>query len=105
MWLGLTALVSALAVGLLAPGALAVLNTWAGTLRESRRAVIEQELPEDFLFIDSRRFGHLLVALVVTAAAAGTILAGSGVVGSVAGALALLLPAVGARWWRRRRHR
>jgi tight adherence protein B len=105
MLLGLTALVSALAVGLLAPGALSSLSAWAAKLRESRRAIVERELPEDFLFIDSRRSSYLLVALVVTVAASGTALSGSGLVGGVAGALALLLPAAGARWWRRRRHR
>ena len=105
MYLGLSALAVAVAVCLAAPGLVAALRAWASLLRESRRTTVEQDLPEAFLFIDSSRYALLLTGFVIAVSAAVTIAARNGVVGSVAGAIALLLPAAATRRWRlRRRH-
>ena len=105
MYLGLTAALVAVAVCLAAPGLWSALRAWAQRLYESRRATLEYDLPEAFLFVDSRLYGVLLIASIVMVAAAVTIITGSGLLGSLAGALALLLPAAAARWLRRRRRR
>ena len=103
MSLALSALALAAAVCLAAPGLMAVLRRWALLLRESRRATVEEDLPDAFLFVDSRRYALLLVASVIGVSTAVTMFTRNGVVGSVAGALALLVPAEATRRWRRRR--
>ncbi len=105
MYLALSAVAVAVTVCLAAPAVLAAVRAWAARLRESRHATVERELPEAFLFVDSRQFAILLAVLVVVVSISVTILARSGLVGSVAGALTLLVPAAGSRWWQRRRRR
>jgi tight adherence protein B len=103
MYLALSAMALAAAVCLAAPGLLAALRRWALLLRESRRTTVEEELPDAFLFVDSRRYALLLAASVIAVSTAVTVVTRNGVVGSVAGALALLLPAAATRRWRQRR--
>ena len=105
MYLVLSAIAVAVAVCLAAPGLLAAMRAWAVRLRQSRQLTVERELPETFLFVDSERFAVLLAGSVVVVAVTVTILAHSGLLGSLAGALTLLLPAAGARWWKLRRRR
>jgi tight adherence protein B len=103
MYLALSAMALAAAVCLAAPGLLAALHRWALLLRESRRTTVEEELPDAFLFVDSRRYSLLLAGSVIAVSTAVTVVTRNGVVGSVAGALALLLPAAATRRWRQRR--
>jgi tight adherence protein B len=105
MQLGLIALIGAVAVGLAAPGCVGAVRVWAQGIAASRRTTLERELPDAFLFVDARRFERLLIAVVIAAAIAMTALTRSAVLGSVAGALTLLLPAWVTRWLRRRRRR
>ena len=105
MYLALSALALAVAVCLAAPGLAAALRGWASLLRESRRATVEKDLPDAFLFIDSSRYALLLAGFVIAVSGAVTIATRNGVVGSVAGALALLVPAAVTRRWRLRRRR
>lgn len=105
MFLWLSALAAACAVGMLAPALQSSLRAWARRLDASRRATVERELPDVFLFVDSRRYKWLLIASVMLVAVTVTAIAHSGLLGSVAGALALLLPALLSRWLRRRRRR
>ena len=105
MYLALSAVAAAVAVCLATPGLLAAVRAWALRLRASRQATVEQDLPEVFLFVDSGHFALLLAGSVVAVSIVTTILARSGLIGSLAGALTRLVPAAGARWWRlRRRH-
>jgi tight adherence protein B len=101
--LALSALALAAAACLVVPGVLAALRRWALLMRESRRTTVEEELPDAFLFVDSRRYALLLVASVIAVSTVVTLFTHNGVVGSVAGALALLIPAEATRRWRRRR--
>ncbi len=105
MYLALSAFTLAAAVCLATPGLLAALRRWALLLRESRRTTVEEELPDAFLFVDSRRYALLLAASVIAVSTAVTVATRNGVVGSAAGALALLLPAAATRRWRQRRRR
>lgn len=105
MYLALSAAAVAAAACLVAPGLLAALRAWAVRLRESRHATVERELAESFLFVDSARFAVLLAAAVIAVSLGVTIAGHSGLLGSLAGALTLLLPAAGSRWWRLRRRR
>ena len=105
MYLALSAVAAAMAVCLAAPGLLAAVRAWAVRLRASRQVTVEQDLPEAFLFVDSGHFAVLLAGLVVAVSFAVAILAHNGLIGSLAGALTLLVPAAGARWWRMRRRR
>ncbi len=105
MYLALSALALAVAVCLAAPGVLAALRGWASLLHQSRRATIERDLPDAFLFIDSRRYALLLAGVVIVVSVSVTFVTKNGVVGGVAGALALLVPAAAARRWRLRRRR
>lgn len=105
MQLGLIALVGTLAVCLFAPSCAAAMRAWAQGIAASRRATLERELPDAFLFVDARRFERLLIAAVVAVAVAAAATTRSGVLGSLAGALTLLLPATIARCLRRRRRR
>jgi tight adherence protein B len=105
MYLALSALAAAIAVCLAAPGVAATVRAWAVRLQDSRRNTIEQELPEAFLFVDTRRYARLLTGLVVAMCAIVTLASHSGLLGSLAGALALLAPAAAARWVRLRRRR
>jgi tight adherence protein B len=101
----LIAFVAAVAACLALPGLLFALHAWALRLRQSQRATIEQELPEAFLFVDSRRYGLLLLATVSVVTICVLLVTRSSLVGSLAGALSLLIPAAGARWLRQRRRR
>jgi tight adherence protein B len=105
MYLVLSALAAATALCLAAPGVAAAVRAWAVRLQDSRRATVEQELPEAFLFVDSRRYALLLAGLVVAICAIVALLTHSGLLGSLAGALALLAPAAMSRWLRLRRRR
>jgi tight adherence protein B len=105
MYLVLSALAAAAAVCLAAPGITSAVRAWALRLQDSRRATVEQELPEAFLFVDSRRYALVLAGLVVAMCAIVTLLSHSGLLGSLAGALALLVPAAASRWLRLRRRR
>jgi len=99
----MSAFALAVAACLAAPGLLAALRGWALLLRRSRRATVEENLPDAFLFVDSRRYALILTVSVIAVSTIVTVVTRSGVVGSVAGALALLLPAAATRRWRRRR--
>jgi tight adherence protein B len=102
---GLIALLAALAACLALPALLASLQGWAQRLRQSQRATIERDLPEAFLFVDSRGYRKVLVITVVAITVGVALSTHSGLLGSLAGALALMIPAAGARWLRRRRRR
>ncbi|HVO09086.1 MAG TPA: type II secretion system F family protein [Burkholderiaceae bacterium] len=103
MYLALGAL--AIALCLAAPATVAALRAWAARLHESRRVTIEQQLPEAFLFIDSNRYALLLAGGVIAVSAVVTVVTRNGLLGGMAGALALLLPAAAARRWRLHRRR
>ena len=105
MYLALSAALAALAAALVVPGVACALRAWARRLSQSRRATLEQRLPEAFLFVDSRWYAVLLVSMVVTVAALVTVIAHSGLLGSLAGAATLLVPVAASRWLRRRRRR
>lgn len=103
MYLALGAL--AIAMCLAAPGIVTALRAWAVRLRESRRVTIEHDLPEAFLFVDSSRYALSLAGGVIAVSAIVTVVTRNGVLGGIAGALSLLLPAAAARRWRLRRRR
>ena len=105
MYLALSAALAALAAALVVPGVACALRAWARRLSQSRRATLERRLPEAFLFVDSRWYAVLLVSMVVTVAALVTVIAHSGLLGSLAGAATLLVPVAASRWLRRRRRR
>ncbi len=103
--LALCAILAALAAAIAVPGAVSALRGWASRLHQSRLATVEQRLPESFLFVDSRWYAITLVAVVLGVAALGASISRSGLVGSVAGGVTLLLPAALARSLRQRRRR
>lgn len=105
MYLALSALAAAAAVCLAAPGLTAAVRAWAVRLRDSRRVTVEHDLPDAFLFVDSGRYALVLTALVVSTCVIASLIAHSGLLGSLAGALALLLPAAVTRRLRLRRRR
>ena len=105
MYPALSAALAALAAALVVPGVACALRAWARRLSQSRRATLERRLPEAFLFVDSRWYAVLLVSMVVTVAALVTVIAHSGLLGSLAGAATLLVPVAASRWLRRRRRR
>ena len=105
MYLALSAMLAAAAGMLATPWLLNALRAWAGRLHRSRLTTVEQRLAESFLFVDSRRYAAVLVAGVVGVATSVTFLARNGLLGSVAGAATLLVPAAIARRLRARRHR
>ena len=105
MYLALSATLAALAAALVVPGLACALRAWARRLSQSRRATLERRLPEAFLFVDSRWYAVLLVSMVVTVAALVTVIAHSGLLGSLAGAATLLVPVAASSWLRRRRRR
>ena len=105
MYPALSAALAALAAVLVVPGVACALRAWARRLSQSRRATLERRLPEAFLFVDSRWYAVLLVSMVVTVAALVTVIAHSGLLGSLAGAATLLVPVAASRWLRRRRRR
>jgi tight adherence protein B len=105
VYLVLSALALTMAACLSAPALLAAMRGWAALLRESRRATVERDLPDAFLFFDSGRYALLLAGFVIVVSIVVTIATRNGVAGSVAGALALLVPAAVSRRWRlHRRH-
>jgi len=105
VYLALSAMLAAAAGMLATPWLLNALRAWAGRLHRSRLTTVEQRLAESFLFVDSRRYAAVLVAGVVGVATSVTFLARNGLLGSVAGAATLLVPAAIARRLRARRHR
>ena len=105
MYPALSAALAALAAALVVPGVACALRAWARRLSQSRRATLERRLPEAFLFVDSRWYAVLLVSMVVTVAALVTVIARSGLLGSLAGAATLLVPVAASKWLRRRRRR
>ncbi|MDE2250262.1 MAG: type II secretion system F family protein [Gammaproteobacteria bacterium] len=105
MYLVLSAFAAAGAVLLAAPAMSAAARMWANRLHGSRLATVGQELPEVFVFVDPNRYAWMLVGLVLTACIVVGVLTRSGLASSVAGALALFIPAMVMRWLRRRRRR
>ena len=105
MYLALIAMLVAAAVMLAIPWLLHTLRAWAERLHRSRRTTVEQRLAESFLFVDSRRYAAVLVAGVVGVATGVTLLARNGLLGSIAGAATLLVPALVSRKLRVRRNR
>jgi tight adherence protein B len=101
--LALSAILAAVALALVLPALGHALRGWARRLHRSRRATIERQLPESFLFVDSRRYATLLVAAVLAVTLAVSLLLRSGLLGSLAGAATLLVPAAVASHLRRRR--
>jgi len=93
----------ALTAGLLMPGAASALSSWASALHRSSLHILEQSLPDSFVFIEHRRYAVWLMVLVVGCALLATWLSGSGLVGFVAGVLSLCVPALVARRVQRRR--
>ena len=93
----------ALAAVLLLLPVLALLRRWASRLEQSREQTLEQQFSDAFVFIESRAFAALMLAAVVAAVLLGALLTGSGLIASGCGLLALTLPAVVARAWRKRR--
>lgn len=105
MYLALIAMLAAAAAVLATPWLLHALQAWAQRLYRSRRITVEQRLAESFLFVDARRYAIVLVAVVVGVATCVTLLTGSGLLGSAAGAATLLAPRVLSRGLRARRNR
>jgi tight adherence protein B len=93
----------ALAVLLLLPPVLALLRRWARALERARAQTLEREFSDAFVFIESRAFAGLMLALVLACMVLGALLSGSGLVGSGCGLVALAVPAWVARSWRKRR--
>lgn len=103
MLLALSATLMAMAVALALPGMAHVLRGWARGLHRSRRSTVERQLPESFLFVDSRWYAAGLVVAVLGMTLTVSLVSRSGLVGSAAGAATLLVPAALARRLRRRR--
>ena len=103
MLLALIAALVALAVALALPGAANALRGWARRLHQSRRSTVEQQLPESFLFVDSRWYAAALAATVIGMTILASFATHSGLLGSAAGAATLLVPASMARRLRKRR--
>lgn len=103
MLLALIASLVAMAVTLALPVGVNALRAWARRLHQSRRSTVEHELPESFLFVDSRWYAAGLAAGVIIMTLVVALASGSGLLGSAAGAATLLVPAALARRLRERR--
>jgi tight adherence protein B len=93
----------ALAAVLLLLPLLALLRRWAQGIERSREQTLEQEFSDAFVFIESRAFAALMLGAVAAAVVLGALATGSGLVACACGLVALGLPAVLARAWRKRR--
>jgi tight adherence protein B len=93
----------ALAAVLLLLPVLALLRGWARRLEHSREQTLEREFSDAFVFIESRSFAGLMLAAVLASVVLGALATGSGLLASGCGVVALALPAVVARMWRKRR--
>lgn len=82
---------------------LTLVRGWARGLLQSRERTLEQEFSEAFVFIESRAFAWVTLAAVLVVALLATLISGSGLLGSAAGLATLVMPAVLARAWRKRR--
>jgi tight adherence protein B len=101
--LALAAAGIAIAALLLLGPMLSLVRGWARGLLQSRERTLEQEFSEAFVFIESRAFAWVTLAMVLVVAVLVTLLGGSGLLGCAAGLATLVMPAVLARAWRKRR--